>query len=358
MRLSICIPTHHGRGRFLREALDSILAQITPDLREDVQICISDNASEDETQELVAGYSRDYPGLFLYHRNPVNLGFTRNLMRVIGMAEGDYCWLFSSDDVMASDGLARVSAALCQNPHLAGMTIYLHVLHLWEKGEEVHWPPDLLPEQPERAHLFTSPEEIFRNCGSIQGYTSAQIFDRRLWQETLREVGESMFTSFRYFPYLYLFGKMVKKRPMWLWLPDRLVICRSDNDYLSAELSFNYLQYHVNTMAEVSRVWGLLFGRQSATYQALMRSNYLSFWSWAPIVRYKMRSRCTVKDDWVALVGFTRCLYFLPGFWAFAFPFLLVPHPTVRAAVRWGRQSTLVRLVRAVKRRLVGGHPA
>lgn len=358
MRLSVCIPTHHGRGRFLKEAVDSVLSQITPALAGQVEICISDNASTDETQALVAAYSREHPGLFLYHRHPVNLGFTRNLMHVISMAQGDYCWLFSSDDLMAAGGLSRVFEVLHDNPGIAGMTIYLHVLHLWEQGEEVHWPPNLLPSRPEEPHLLTSPDEIFRNCGSIQGYTSAQIFDRRLWLETLREVGETCFTSFRYFPYLYLFGKMVKKRPLWLWLPDRLVICRSDNDYLSAEMSFNYLQYHVSTMAEVSRVWGLLFSRNSTTYKTLMRNNYLSFWSWAPIVRYKMRSNCTLRDDWKALVGFTRCLYFLPGFWVFALPFLLLPHPAVRRAVRWGRSSALVRLVRAVKRRVAGGQPA
>ena len=47
MRLSICIPTHDGRREQLREAVESVLTQS----KDGVEICISDNASEDGTQE-------------------------------------------------------------------------------------------------------------------------------------------------------------------------------------------------------------------------------------------------------------------------------------------------------------------
>lgn len=352
MRLSICIPTHHGRCETLRAALDSIVPQITPALHGQVEICLSDNASEDGTQALVAQYDAAHPGLFRYRRNPENLGFTRNLLRVIDSAGGDFCWLFSSDDTMAPHGLARVLEMLDQYPHLTGMTFSTQA---YEPGmqEAVNetYSSSLLPQDPETMHVYTSPDEIFRNCGSVMGYTSTQVFDRRLWQEVLAEIGEAEFTRFTYFPYLYVFGKMVKKQPLWIWLPEKLTYSRIGNDYLSTHLGKNMLKYHRLTMEEASQVWGKLFGPHSATYRSLMRDNYVNFWNGPSLLRYKAINQCTAAEEARALLWFSRRLYFLPSFWLFAFPMLLLPHPVARMAARAVRRWNMGGSLRVLKRR-------
>ncbi len=351
-RLSVCIPTHDGRADTLEEALDSVLGQITPGLQSRVEVCISDNASKDGTRALVERLDWERPGLIRYHRNPENLGFTRNLLNVVAMAQGDYCWLLSSDDVINPGGIARVLDALGAYPGLAGMTVFFHSLDRHLAGDEVPYPTVLLPADYEREQLLTSPAQIFRQCGSIMGYTSAQVLDRRLWCQTLRDVGETKFNGFRYFPYLYLFGHMVKRCPQWLWLPEKLVNSRGENDYLSAHLGRNFIRYHLSTMEEVSRVWGELFGRDSATYRHLMRANYTLLWNWFDLVRYKARFPCDYGDDWAALVGFTRRLYFLPGFWATAFPVLLLPHSLIRRGADVARDLKLLRRAGALRRAL------
>lgn len=331
MRLSFCIPTHDGRGAVLREALDSILCQITPAHSGQIEICISDNASQDETRSLIAEYSGRYPGLIRYGRNPENLGFTQNLLRAIALAKGDYCWLFSSDDTLTPGSAERVLEMLEANPGLTGMTVNFQARDKqMEAAVAGGFSPRLLPDNWEKAQLYTSPAQIFRECGSVQGYTSAQIFDRRLWEEALAEIGEDKFTSFTYFPYLYLFGKMVRKRPSWLWLPDRLVNNRNENDYLSAHLQKNALRYHTLTMEEASKVWGELFGRQSATYLSLMRENYRNLWRGRLLMYYKGLYPCTSLDEMRALLWFTRRLFFLPEFWAAAFPVLVLPRFILR----------------------------
>ena len=354
MRLSVCVPTHDGRGEVLRQSLSSILHQITPELRGQVEICISDNASRDETQAFVAECRQQYPGLIRYGRNSENLGFTRNLMSVIALAEGDFCWLFSSDDTMAANGLARVLEVLEQNPCLTGITVDIQSFDSrMNPLPNGGYLSSLLPKNPEQTQVFTSPEQIFRECGSVQGYTSGQIFDRRLWMEALQEAGEQKITSFVYFPYLYLFGKMVKKRPTWMWLPLKLVNNRTNNDYLSAHLQRHALRYHTLTMEEASRVWGDLFGRQSATYQSLMRENFLSLWNAKLLVYYKGLSPCTAGEELRALVWFTRRLFFLPQFWVTAFPVLLIPSlfPRLGAALilRLGYQPKSKRAAAMVK---------
>lgn len=356
MRLSICIPTHHGRGRFLAEAISSLLLQKTEEWTDQVEICVSDNASEDETCELMTGYIRGYPGLFHYYRHPANLGFTRNLIHLITLAQGDYCWLFSSDDVMAPGAVALILEMLAQHPNTAGMTVDFRSYDREMKQivGESH-PPILLPDHPEEKQVFTSPGQIFRACGSVQGNFSMQIFDRRLWQEAAAETGTAKISSFRYFPYLYLFGLMVRKRPMWIWLPEKLVQSRTQNDFLSGELGRSMLRYHTVTMQEVAQIWRELFGRSSATYQSLMFDNYHVFWSAWSIIVYKGRYPCTLADEIKAVVVFARNLSFLPGFWATGFPALLVPQQVPKAGLAFLRRTGLGRRLRACKRRFFSG---
>ena len=51
--LSICIPTYN-RAHYLKECLGSIVAQFDDrDVRDNVEVVVSDNASPDNTRELV-----------------------------------------------------------------------------------------------------------------------------------------------------------------------------------------------------------------------------------------------------------------------------------------------------------------
>ena len=327
---------------------------MTPDLRGQVQICISDNASEDGTQALVQRYSSENPGLFVYHRHAVNQGLPGNTMALARIAQGRYCWLLSSDDTMAEQGLTQVLAALAQNPNLAGLTVDLRyydrsMTHCLR--EEM--PLILLPSHPEQAQVFTSPEQIFRECGSVQGGLSMQVFDRELFLEVLEEAGDAKCATFRYFPYLYLFGKMVKKRPAWLWLPEKLIQSRGDNDTLSLELNQNVLKYQTTVMEELHRIWAGLFGASSATCQSLMRANFALFWNGPALLSYKSRYLCTEADEVRALGIWTRCLFLLPAFWLTAFPVLLMPHFVVRPAVLALRRAGCISALRVWKRRFL-----
>jgi glycosyltransferase involved in cell wall biosynthesis len=63
IKLSIAIPTYNG-AKYIREALDSIIAQLD-DIDEEPEIVISDNASTDETLEVIREYQKKYPSLWL-----------------------------------------------------------------------------------------------------------------------------------------------------------------------------------------------------------------------------------------------------------------------------------------------------
>ncbi|WP_168205846.1 glycosyltransferase family 2 protein [Geobacter sp. FeAm09] len=105
-KLSICIPTFN-REPFLRITLDSIACQLTDDLKEAIQIVVSDNASQDNTEVLVESYRGLFPHL-VYYRWPENMGADRNYLKVVELASSDYCWLMGSDDILSDGSIRKV----------------------------------------------------------------------------------------------------------------------------------------------------------------------------------------------------------------------------------------------------------
>lgn len=101
--LSIAIPTYNRAPR-LEELLDSILSQMK-EPKGEVEICVSDNDSTDNTAEVVAGFQEKYPGLINYNKNKKNLGADANIIKVIEMSRGEFVWTFGDDDSMADGGL-------------------------------------------------------------------------------------------------------------------------------------------------------------------------------------------------------------------------------------------------------------
>jgi glycosyltransferase involved in cell wall biosynthesis len=99
--VSIVMPVLNGE-RFLREALDSLLAQSFSDF----ELCIADNASTDATAAICLKYAaRD--SRIIYHRHAENLGVFPNAEWLYRQAKGEFLMLVGDDDVYESDCLAR-----------------------------------------------------------------------------------------------------------------------------------------------------------------------------------------------------------------------------------------------------------
>ncbi|MBQ3097851.1 MAG: glycosyltransferase family 2 protein [Kiritimatiellae bacterium] len=108
MTLTISIPTYN-RADTLPVLLDSILAQVTG---LDIRILISDNASTDSTQKLVASYASRYKGMFDYFRNESNLGYSCNVDLAVSRAQTEFVLLMSDDDALEDGVLPRLMEVL------------------------------------------------------------------------------------------------------------------------------------------------------------------------------------------------------------------------------------------------------
>jgi len=340
MRLSICIPTHHGRLAVLKEAIESILGQITSDLKSEIEICVSDNASKDGTQEALEKYCRNYPDQIIYHRHSTNKGFPSNILNLVEMARGEYCWFLGSDDQIAEGGIALVLKTLEQYPDATGMTANRknYDAFLYNEMGQDDWY--LVPDNPEQLHFYTNADEIFTNCSVMHTYMSAQIFKREAWLEVVNEKGAEKFQYHSYYPHLYGIGAMILKYPKWLWLPDRIIKYRIGND---ASIQHQNNRWHTHTvvvMDGLAKVWSELIGRRSPVYKTVMYKYFLFGWHPQGVRWLKSFHNYTFWDDLVMSYYYTKHLYFLPVFWLKTFPSLLIPHPLLK--ISYGSRLPLI----------------
>lgn len=108
-RLSICIPVFNF-GAFLGETLDSILPQAVPE----VEVLVVDGASTDNTQQVVAERAVTFPQL-RYVMLEKRGGIDADLATSIALARGEFCWLFSGDDIMRPDAIRHLFEWLREN---------------------------------------------------------------------------------------------------------------------------------------------------------------------------------------------------------------------------------------------------
>ncbi len=117
-KLTVCIPTFN-RAALLREGLEALASQGGAGLFADVEILVSDNASEDNTAEIVQAIQEHCPALKLqYIRHPENIGMDRNLYGVVERAKGEFVLVVSDDDILLPGALAKLLALIAAHPDL------------------------------------------------------------------------------------------------------------------------------------------------------------------------------------------------------------------------------------------------
>ncbi len=128
--LTIAIPTFNS-AHFLPDAIASIMRQGL----EDFEILIVDNASEDNTQELIHSFGNRH---IRYIRNSSNLGSRENGNRCLANSRGRYFKPLCADDVLLDGVLRKQLSILETRPEVALVTCgylptdpYLNIQGSW-----------------------------------------------------------------------------------------------------------------------------------------------------------------------------------------------------------------------------------
>lgn len=173
--VTVVIPTYQ-RPRLLRRAVESVLAQTFRDFR----VLVCDNASGDETAEVVHKFARHDPRVE-YRVQPRNLGPVANFNYGLQQVQTPFFVLLSDDNVLVQDFLARAVHVLQKQPDtylFLGNTVRLdgrgracsRALDGWPEGRLP--PPDGFFHMAERGApnwegaLFRS--EVVEQVGLLQ----------------------------------------------------------------------------------------------------------------------------------------------------------------------------------------------
>jgi len=168
--LSICIATYN-RAEYLGETLDSIV----PQLGDDVELLVVDGASTDNTEDLVNAYTRDYAHI-RYVRLPAKGGVDQDYNTAVESACGEYCWLFTDDDLLKPGAVDTVRAAIKQGHDLVVVNAEVRDRELAEilETQRVVLRQDRIYESHEMERLFV---DAFRYLSFIGGV----VIRRRIW---------------------------------------------------------------------------------------------------------------------------------------------------------------------------------
>lgn len=107
--LSIAIPTYN-RAVWLKLCLAQLLPQLAM-IGNAVEVTIYDNASPDNTTEIVQSYINQGFSLS-YIRNNENIGSDRNIAQCFNLAKGRYVLIMGDDDVLLDGALQKIMTLL------------------------------------------------------------------------------------------------------------------------------------------------------------------------------------------------------------------------------------------------------
>jgi len=312
--LSICIPTYN-RAEFLKDALDSILRQINENNKDKVEICISDNASEDNTEELVEEYQKKSPIPIIYHKNEKNMGADYNYLKVVEIANGEYCWLLGSDDIIEEGGIDTVLEEIEENRDVDIFTFdrYIYSKDLSNK----HTKEILKTRDLKRDYVFTDKIECLNYTSGNWGYIAIIVVNRKKW---LSIKGCEKWINSAYV-HLYIIYSIIMQGSKVKFLNKHLVGWRNDNDSFLSELKeYGRFKIDINYVHIAEDV----FGKDSEEYKIVKNMLIDRPGYWRRILSAKLKG-----SSYKFYINAFKDLYFIykdhPKFWFWYVPLLVTP---------------------------------
>lgn len=109
---SICIPTYNGE-KYIARLLDSIISQINDSNRTEVEICISNNCSADNTEDIVLNIiSQNKSVPIVYNKRNETCDSAENFVEAVKMSTGYYCSVIGDDDWLLENSMSYVLGKL------------------------------------------------------------------------------------------------------------------------------------------------------------------------------------------------------------------------------------------------------
>jgi len=119
-KISICIPTYN-RSNYLKMCLNSVVSSEY----ENLEVIVSDNASQDNTTEVVNSFSDKR---LKYIRNEKNIGAELNILNLIANSTGDFIFFLTDDDLLNDSAISQTIQIIQEHPDVGIIMSKMNIL--------------------------------------------------------------------------------------------------------------------------------------------------------------------------------------------------------------------------------------
>lgn len=167
----------YNQENFVCDALDGAFSQTYSPL----EIIISDDASNDNTANVIEEYISNYhgPHKVIFHRNEKNLGIAQNVNNAMALAKGEYFILAAGDDKSLPERARRTYEVFEQYPEMTCVNF------------------SSIPCNSKLAPLLYSQEPVAKHSiSSINIHDYCEFEDFVLWSGDSRAIRRSLLDTF------------------------------------------------------------------------------------------------------------------------------------------------------------------
>jgi len=168
--LSICIATYN-RASYIGETLDSII----PQLDDDVEILVVDGASTDDTETVVRNFVRNESRM-RYVRLPAKGGVDQDYDKSIELAHGEFCWLFTDDDLLRPGAVSAVKVAITE-----GYGLIVVNAEVRDRGLAVVLVDQQIAIEDNKIYAPDEMEALFIDTLTYLSFIGAVVIRRKIW---------------------------------------------------------------------------------------------------------------------------------------------------------------------------------
>ena len=177
--ISVAVPAYRTPETFLRQMIDSLLAQTYGNW----ELCIANGSPDDEQMKQVLAEYTQRDSRIRVQELKENLGIAGNTNAALAMTEGEFAGILDHDDLLAPNALYEIALALEKDPELdAVYTDEDKVTTDLSEHFQPHLKPDfnldLLRSNNYICHFFVARQSVIRKAGGFrQEFDGAQDYD-------------------------------------------------------------------------------------------------------------------------------------------------------------------------------------